>query len=88
MAPPAARMMSQLVVFVALMFSPITFPASRLPDRFESVHAMLPFQYMAESVRDTLNTPSQGVSLLPFAVLAAWSFVGFLITYRMMSRRP
>ncbi|MFI6344817.1 ABC transporter permease [Streptomyces sp. NPDC050560] len=88
MAPPAARMMSQLVVFVALMFSPITFPASRLPGWFEGVHKVLPFQYMADAVRDTLNTPSDGVSGLPFAVLAAWTVVGFLITFRMMSRRP
>lgn len=88
LAPAAARMMSQLVVFIALMFSPITFPASRLPDWFASLHTVLPFQYMAESVRDTLNTPSGGPSLLPFAVLVAWSLAGFLITYRMMSRRP
>ncbi|MFR9677022.1 ABC transporter permease, partial [Streptomyces sp. TR02-1] len=53
LSPAVARMMSQLVVFVALMFSPITFPASRLPDWFAAVHQVLPFQYMAESVRDT-----------------------------------
>ncbi|MFC7220900.1 ABC transporter permease [Streptomyces polyrhachis] len=88
MAPPAARMMSQLVVFVALMFSPITFPASRLPDWFESVHTVLPFQYMADSVRDTLNTPAGGVPLLPFAVLLAWAAAGFLLTFRIMARRP
>lgn len=88
MAPPAARMMSQLVVFVALMFSPITFPASRLPDWFASLHNVLPFQYMAESVRDTLSTPPDGVSLLPFGALAIWSVLGFLITFRVMSRRP
>ncbi|GAA3477456.1 ABC transporter permease [Streptomyces yanii] len=88
LAPAAARMMSQLVVFVALMFSPITFPASRLPDWFESVHTVLPFQYMAEAVRDTLNRPPEGVAALPFAVLAAWSLIGFLITYRMTARRP
>jgi ABC-2 type transport system permease protein len=88
MAPPAARMMSQLIVFIALMFSPITFPASRLPDWFASVHTVLPFQYMAEAVRDTLSTPPGGVSALPFAVLVAWSLLGFLLTYRTMSRRP
>ncbi|EHN75124.1 ABC transporter permease [Streptomyces coelicoflavus] len=88
MAPPVARLMSQLVVFVALMFSPITFPASRLPDWFESVHTVLPFQYMAEAVRDTLATPADGVSGLPFAVLAAWTLGGFLLTHRVITRRP
>ncbi|MGY1440069.1 ABC transporter permease [Streptomyces reniochalinae] len=88
MAPPVARLVSQLVVFIALMFSPITFPASRLPDWFETVHKVLPFQYMADAVRDTLNTPAGGVGLVSFAVLAAWAVVGFLVTYRMTARRP
>jgi ABC-2 type transport system permease protein len=88
LSPAFARMVSQLVVFIALMFSPITFPASRLPDWFEAVHAVLPFQYMAESVRDTLSTPPGGPALMPFGILVLWSIGGFLITYRMMSRRP
>lgn len=87
LAPPLARMMSQLVVFVALMFSPIAFPVSRLPDWFAAVHLVLPFQYMAESVRDTLSVPPDGVRLLPFAVLIVWSLAGFLVAFRMMSRR-
>jgi ABC-2 type transport system permease protein len=88
LTPPLARMMSQLLVFVALMFSPITFPASRLPDWFAAVHSVLPFQYMADAVRHTLSTPPNGISLMPFAVLVAWSLAGFLITYRMLARRP
>lgn len=88
LSPAVARLISQLVVFVALMFSPITFPASRLPDWFAAVHAVLPFQYMAEAVRDTLDTPPGGVAGLPFAVLAVWSLIGFAITYRMTARRP
>ena len=87
LAPPVARMISQLMVFLALMFSPILFPISRLPDWFASVHMVLPFQYMAESVRDTLSVPPDGIRFLPFAVLAMWALVGFLIAYRMMSRR-
>jgi ABC-2 type transport system permease protein len=86
--PAAARMISQLVVFIALMFSPILFPASRLPDWFESVHTVLPFQYMAECIRESLSSPPGGPSGLPFLVLSAWSVAGYVITYRMMSRRP
>lgn len=87
LVPAAARMVSQLVVFVALMFSPIAFPVSRLPDWLASVHLVLPFQYMAESVRDTLSVPPDGIRTLPFVILAAWALVGFLIAYRMMARR-
>lgn len=87
LVPPIARMMSQLVVFVALMFSPIAFPVSRLPDWFAAVHTVLPFQYMAESFRDTLSVPPDGVRFMPFLVLAIWSLAGFLIAYRMLARR-
>jgi ABC-2 type transport system permease protein len=86
--PPAiALLVSQLVVVVALMFSPIMFPASRLPGWFAAVHDVLPFQYMADAIRDTLSTPADGVSAVSFAVLAAWTLAGFAITLRMMSRR-
>lgn len=87
LAPPVARLISQLMVFLALMFSPILFPVSRLPDWFASVHMVLPFQYMAESVRDTLSVPPDGIRFLPFVVLAIWALIGFLIAHRMVSRR-
>lgn len=88
LAPPIALLVSQLVIVVALMFSPIMFPQSRLPDWFAAVHDVLPFRYMADVVRDTLSVPPDGVALVPFAVLAAWSLVGFFVTIRMMTRRP
>lgn len=88
LAPPIALLVSQLVIVVALMFSPIMFPQSRLPDWFAAVHDVLPFRYMADVVRDTLSVPPDGVALVPFAVLAAWALVGFFVTIRMMTRRP
>lgn len=86
--PAIALLLSQVVVVVALMFSPIMFPSSRLPDWFAAVHDVLPFEYMADAVRDTLRVPAGGVGLVSFAVLAAWSLAGFLVTLRMMTRRP
>jgi ABC-2 type transport system permease protein len=88
LAPPIALLVSQLVIVVALMFSPIMFPESRLPDWFAAVHDVLPFRYMADIVRDTLSVPPDGVALAPFAVLAAWTLVGIFVTIRMMTRRP
>jgi ABC-2 type transport system permease protein len=85
--PEAARMISQIVVFVALMFSPILFPASRLPDWVARLHALLPFRYMADAIRETLENRSPGISALPFAVLAAWCAFGFVVAFRMLSRR-
>jgi ABC-2 type transport system permease protein len=85
--PDAARMISQIIVFVSLMFSPILFPASRLPGWLIRLHAVLPFRYMADSIRETLENRPAGISPLPFAVLAAWCAFGFVVSFRMLSRR-
>lgn len=85
--PPVTSMVSQLIVFIALMFSPINFPADRLPEWLRAVHLVLPFESMARVVRDTLTTPPGGIAVLPFAVLAAWCAAGLVITVRVMTRR-
>jgi ABC-2 type transport system permease protein len=86
-APPVTNMVSQLVVFIALMFSPINFPADRLPQWLQDIHRVLPFESMARGIRETLATPPEGVSMLPFVVLAAWGAAGLAITLRVMARR-
>lgn len=85
--PMAAQMIANLVMFFALMFSPINFPAERLPAWLADVHTVLPFAYMAQAIRETLSVPPEGVSVLPFAVLAAWCAAGLVLTHRVMSRR-
>ena len=69
------------------MFSPINFPVDRLPGWLQAVHQVLPFQYMAQAVRESLTGPPGGIALLPYAVLAAWSLAGLAITLRVMTRR-
>jgi ABC-2 type transport system permease protein len=65
----------------------VNYPADRLPDWAAAVHAWLPFQYMAQAIRDTIAVPAGGVPLLPFVVLAVWAAVGLAITSRVMTRR-
>jgi ABC-2 type transport system permease protein len=86
-APAFTSVATQVIVFVALMFSPINFPADRLPGWLQAVHELLPFEYLAEVVRDTLATPATGVDPLPFAVLAIWCTAGLAVTLRVMTRR-
>lgn len=85
--PEITGIASNLFMIVALMFSPINYPAQRLPDWLATVHEWLPFQYMAQAMRETLDTPAGGVSVLPFVVLAVWSVAGLAVTYRIMTRR-
>ena len=80
-------MLSQLILFIALMFAPINYPAERLPAWLANTHDWLPFTYMAQAVRETLAVPPSGVPALPFLVLTAWSVVGLAVAYRVMTRR-
>lgn len=86
-APPVTNMVTQLIVFIALMFSPINFPADRLPEWLQTIHQVLPFQHMAQVVRDSLTTGPAGVPAAPYAVLAAWCALGFAATLHIMTRR-
>ncbi|RKN45429.1 ABC transporter permease [Micromonospora endolithica] len=86
--PPAvANLAAQVIVFVALMFSPINFPADRLPGWLQAVHQVLPFQHMAEAIRGTLVAGAAGLDAVPFAVLAVWCALGLTVTLRVMTRR-
>lgn len=85
--PPVTNMVTQLIVFIALMFSPINYPPDRLPQWLQTIHQVLPFEYMARAIRDTLTTPPDGTAILPFAVLAAWCTAGLAITLRVMTSR-
>lgn len=85
--PRITNLITQVIVFIALMFAPVNYPAERLPDWFAAVHQVLPFQYLAQAMRETLVVPAGGVPVLPFLVLAAWAVAGLAVTSRIMTRR-
>ncbi len=85
--PALVGLYTNLVLIVALMFSPVNYPADRLPDWAAAVHAWLPFQYMAQAIRETIDVPAGGIPVLPFVVLAGWAAVGLAVTSRVMTRR-
>lgn len=88
LAPPeVAGLSTNLILVMALMFSPVNYPVDRLPQWLAAAHQWLPFQYMAQAIRVTLDTPATGVPALPFLVLAAWAVAGLAVTFRIMARR-
>ncbi|RPK40890.1 ABC transporter permease [Streptomyces sp. ADI93-02] len=87
LSPAATSLVCQATVFVALMFSPINFPADRLPEWLAAVHQVLPFLYMAKISRETLFSSTGGPDVVSFAVLAVWCALGLVFSIRVMSRR-
>jgi ABC-2 type transport system permease protein len=80
--PMITMMITQLLIFVILGFSPINFPPENLPDWLAAVNEWLPFQHMATVVRDALTdglVDNVGTSYLILgiyaglaALVAAW----------------
>ncbi|MEU4539959.1 hypothetical protein AB0G15_34465 [Streptosporangium sp. NPDC023825] len=69
------------------MFSPITFPASQLPDWFRAVHDVLPFRPARDLLRAGLVSGGQGVNWPDLVVLPAWCLVGLAVSVRALVRR-
>jgi ABC-2 type transport system permease protein len=76
-----------LVIFVVLMFSPVSFPIDNFPGWLAATHRILPFWHMANVVRDSLTdglVRSVGWSYL---VLAAWTVGTWLLAGWAIRRR-
>ncbi|QOR71308.1 ABC transporter permease [Ruania alkalisoli] len=82
-----AQLLSQVLVFLVLLFSPITFPASQLPDWFQAVHAILPIQPAADLMRAGIASDVFAADGRDLLVLALWTALGLLITTRALVRR-
>lgn len=82
-----AQLIAQMLVFGIVMFSPINFPADRLPGWLATFHRVLPTGAMVEVMRGTMAQDSFSLSARPFIVLSAWSLAGLMATYSTMARR-
>jgi ABC-2 type transport system permease protein len=85
--PLVANLLSQVLVVFVLMFSPLNFPASRLPEWLQAVHAALPIQAMGEVIRGSLATATFPLAAGSFLLLGAWCLGGFGIAYLAINRR-
>jgi ABC-2 type transport system permease protein len=85
--PLVASLLTQAIVVFVLMFSPLNFPADRLPDWLAAIHRVLPIQAMGEVMRGTVATTMFPLTWGAFLLLGAWCVAGFLATHYVMNRR-
>lgn len=83
-----AQLVSQVLVFFVLLFSPITFPASQLPEWFQAVHRFLPIQPAAELMRAGIAATDFTAQGRDLVVLSLWTVAGLLVSTRALVRRP
>lgn len=86
-SPMVAQMLSQILVFFVMLFSPITFAASQLPAWFRSVHDVLPMRPAADLIRAGLASGTYDASMRDLAVLVLWCVAGVALSVRALVRR-
>jgi ABC-2 type transport system permease protein len=85
--PLIALLLTQVLVFGVLLFSPINFPAERMPDWLQDIHVVLPVQSMAEVIRGSLASEVFPLTLAPFLLLGAWCVAALGLSYLTLRRR-
>ena len=70
--PMLAMLLTQVLVFVVLLFSPVSYPASRMPEWLQHAHAYLPIEPMAQVVRAGLASADFSVPGRSLVVLGVW----------------
>lgn len=85
--PQVAQLMTQLVVFVILLFSPISVAVERFPGWLATVHQWLPISPMAELLRAGLANDVFSVPPRSLAVLLAWCVASVVLAGIALRRR-
>ncbi|KIP51734.1 ABC transporter permease [Leucobacter komagatae] len=70
--PLITQLVSQLLVFLLLLFSPVSFPAANLPGWLRSAHEVLPIEPMANLMRAGLAGQTFDASLRDLVVVLCW----------------
>ena len=86
--PRTVNLLTNLVIFVVLMFSPIVVPIEQFPGWFAAVHRVLPFWHMANVLRDGLTTGLVDHVSTSYAVLGVWLIGAWYVSARVILRRP
>src|SRR3954452_16358264 len=82
LSPQLTSHVTQFVALALLLFSPINFPADRMPAFLQAIHKVLPVQYMADIVRGSLTGHYADPPALAFAMVGGWCAAGLLVSYR------
>jgi ABC-2 type transport system permease protein len=86
-SPIVVNLISNAVIFLVLMFSPIVYPLSNLPDWYRTVQQALPFYNMAVVIRAGLSIGLAHDVGRSYLVLLIWSVLGCVVTAWVVGRR-
>ena len=85
--PMTTQLITQLLIFMILGFAPINFPPENLPGWLAEVNRWLPFQPMAEVIRDGLTEGIVAGVERSYALLGTYTVLAVIATTWILGRR-
>lgn len=85
--PKMTHLVSQILVFAIMLFSPINFPAERLPSWLAVIHRYLPMQHVAEAMRASFAPEYFTAEPASYLILTAWTIVSFGLSVFALRKR-
>lgn len=82
----ATSLVTQIIMIGGLLFSPITFPAERLPDWAVTLHQFLPFKPTGDLIREVTFRAGEP-QLLNFITAVIWAIAAYTVAYLALQRR-
>lgn len=70
--PQLAMLLTQALIFIVLLFSPVSYPAERMPQWMQTAHEWLPIEPMAQLVRTGLAQDAFDMPARSLVVLLVW----------------
>ena len=85
--PRFTNLLTNIIMFMAILFAPIVVPISQFPDWWASVHQTLPFYHMAQVLRDSLSAGLVESVATSWAILGAWTVGAWVVAGWVVGRR-
>jgi ABC-2 type transport system permease protein len=85
--PMLAQLLTQVLIFIVLLFSPVSYPASRMPEWLQTAHQFLPIEPMAQLVRAGLAQDEFTMPGHSMLVLGVWVCVAVAAALAALRRR-
>jgi ABC-2 type transport system permease protein len=85
--PELVAVLTNFIIFSLFLFSPINFPAERLPQWLADLHQFLPVKHAADAIRGSLTNAYAADLERSLLILGIWSVASLAITYMVVSRR-
>lgn len=85
--PILAQLLSQVLVFFVLLFSPVTFPVTQLPEWFATLHDVLPIRPAADLIRAGLASEMYSAQARDVMILLVWAVLGVILALSALMRR-